>query len=109
MTREIQREFDKHPVTVRFAPMPKPETTVYNGPVINVHGDRTQIVWNNTVAPLGQTSEEIARRDLQPGRAQRGSARLDDREGYRCGAWHQDGGARQSRGLRELGPKRLAG
>lgn len=65
MAREIQREFDKNPITVPIhgdtsSNDPQPETTVYNGPVINVHGDRTQIAWNNTNASLRQASEEVA-------------------------------------------------
>lgn len=65
MTREIQKEFDKHPIQVPVhADTPSHdtqlETTVYNGPVINIHGDRAQIAWNNTVASQSQVSEEIA-------------------------------------------------
>jgi hypothetical protein len=51
MTRDIQREFDKHPISVPIrGDTPEPQgrgTTVYNGPVFNVHGDRAQIAWGN--------------------------------------------------------------
>lgn len=65
MKREIQREFDKSPIRVpihaeRPNDEPQTETTVYNGPVIHVHGDRTQIAWNNAVASQSQATEEVA-------------------------------------------------
>lgn len=53
LTREIQKELTKNPV---FVPVEARATTVfpspttvtnYNGPVINVTGDHTQIAWGN--------------------------------------------------------------
>jgi hypothetical protein len=54
MTREIEREFAKHPVRVRLEADPRavslpPATTVnnYHGPVVTVNGDHAQIAWDN--------------------------------------------------------------
>jgi hypothetical protein len=65
MTREIQREFDKHPISVPIqADAPELHhrgTTVYNGPVVNVHGDRAQIAWGNRDVHQGsKEQQEIA-------------------------------------------------
>jgi hypothetical protein len=65
MTRDIQREFDKHPISVPIRG-DTPElrdrgTTVYNGPVVNVHGDRAQIAWgNHDVSQSSKEQQEIA-------------------------------------------------
>lgn len=65
MMREIQREFDKHPVSVPIQ-ADSPElhdrgTNVYNGPVVNVHGDRPQIAWGNRDVYQGSNEQnEIA-------------------------------------------------
>jgi hypothetical protein len=65
MMREIQREFDKHPISVPVqADTPAAfgvGTTVYNGPVVNVHGDRAQIAWGNRdVSQNQEHQQEIA-------------------------------------------------
>lgn len=65
MTREIQREFDKHPISVPIQADSRElhdrETTVYNGPVVNIHGDRAQIAWGNRdVYQGGAEQQEIA-------------------------------------------------
>jgi hypothetical protein len=62
MTREIQREFDKHPISVPVrADTPELQDrgmTVYNGPVVNVHGDRAQIAWGNRDVYQGRKEEQ---------------------------------------------------
>lgn len=67
MTREIQREFDKHPISVPVqAHSPELQergTTVYNGPVVNVHGDRAQISWGNRDVYQGRTEQQ----EIAPG------------------------------------------
>ena len=67
MMREIQREFDKHPVSVPIQ-ADNPDlhdrgTTVYNGPVVNVHGDRPQIAWSNRDVYQGSKEQ----REIAPG------------------------------------------
>lgn len=65
MTRELQREFDKHPIRVpvqgdaRADTFPAfPGTTVnYNGPVVQVTGDHAQLAWGNNVA--NQTQDRV--------------------------------------------------
>jgi hypothetical protein len=67
MTREIQREFDKHPISLPVQAsgpdLRAGEPTVYNGPVINVHGDRAQIAWGNS--HVAQTNTE--QNQISPG------------------------------------------
>lgn len=65
MTREIQREFDKHPISVPInADAPQVGnrgTTVYNAPVVTIHGDRAQVAWgNNEVHQATADQREIA-------------------------------------------------
>lgn len=65
MTREIQREFDKHPISVPIhadnPDLHERGTTVYNGPVVNVQGDRAQIAWGNRdVYQRSKDQQEIA-------------------------------------------------
>lgn len=65
MTRELQREFDKHPIRVPVEGEPRPDsfpafsgTTVnYNGPVVQVTGDHAQLAWGNNV--VNQTQDRI--------------------------------------------------
>jgi hypothetical protein len=50
MMREIQREFNKHPVRVPVETDPEAPMvggTTYNGPVINITGNGAQVAWNN--------------------------------------------------------------
>ncbi|MBT2568135.1 hypothetical protein J7I84_16840 [Arthrobacter sp. ISL-85] len=49
MTQDIQREFDKNPIQLPVnADSPAFRSgDVYNGPVINVQGDNTQLAWDN--------------------------------------------------------------
>lgn len=66
MMREIQREFDKHPIRVPIqAHLPQaglvPGTTIYNGPVIHGSADGAQLAWGNeTVQQTQGRSEQIA-------------------------------------------------
>ena len=67
LTREIQREFDKHPIQVPVRAQREAGveaaagSTHYYGPVINVHGDRAQLAWGNRDVVQSQArSEEIA-------------------------------------------------
>lgn len=64
MTRELQREFDRNPISIPITAEGKAgpgiETTVYNGPVINVQGDQTQIAWDNGVVSQGQEAQVVA-------------------------------------------------
>jgi hypothetical protein len=67
MTREIQREFDKHPISMPIQADP-PElqprgATVYNGPVVNVHGEGAQIAWSNHDVYQGRTQQQ----EIAPG------------------------------------------
>lgn len=64
MMRDIQREFDKHSITVpvnadvRDVPA---TTNVYNGPVIHGSADGAQLAWNNqTVHQTRSNTEQIA-------------------------------------------------
>jgi len=62
MMRDIQLEFDKHPIKVPLqsdGSMPAGSTTIYNGPVI--HGDATgaQLAWNNAVVNQ-QRQDQVA-------------------------------------------------
>lgn len=66
-TRELEREFAKHPIRVPVEADPdglKPAVTVnnYNGPVVTVTGDHAQLAWaNNGTATQAQSRvEEIA-------------------------------------------------
>lgn len=66
MSRELEREFAKHPVRVpietdaqgRTWPLPS-ATTVnnYHGPVVTVNGDGTQLAWNS--ASVHQSRERV--------------------------------------------------
>lgn len=54
MSREIEREFAKHPVRVpleadqRDVSLPRATTVInYHGPVVTVNGDHSQIAWDN--------------------------------------------------------------
>lgn len=64
MMRDIQREFDKHPISVPIRTddpeLPTAASTVYNGPVINVHGDRAQIAWGNQEVHQHSEQNEVA-------------------------------------------------
>ncbi len=69
MTREIQREFDKHPIRVPVqADPPAPPgglgmggTTIFNGPVIHGSADGAQLAWgNDTVHQVQNPTEHIA-------------------------------------------------
>lgn len=63
MTRDLQREFDKHPIRVPIEADPDaalpPATTVnnYNGPVVMVSGDNAQLAWNNDTVNQTQNQE----------------------------------------------------
>jgi hypothetical protein len=67
MTREIQREFDRHPIRVpvradgpEFPPGAR-RTTIYNGPVIHGNADGAQLAWGNqAVSQTSHRSEQIA-------------------------------------------------
>lgn len=66
-TRELEREFAKHPVRVPVEADPhglKPALTVnnYNGPVVTVTGDHAQLAWDNsgTATQAQSRVEEIA-------------------------------------------------
>ena len=62
LTREIQQEFDKHPIRVpvradspalpRFA---RSTTTIFNGPVIHGNADGAQLAWGNDTVHQAQT------------------------------------------------------
>jgi hypothetical protein len=65
MTRDIQREFDKHPISVPIRAdtheLQGRGTNVYNGPVVIVHGDRAQIAsGNRDVSQSSMDQQEIA-------------------------------------------------
>lgn len=55
MATDIQREFDRHPIRVPIhadAPVlskPPDGSVVYNGPVVNIDGDRAQVAWGTNV------------------------------------------------------------
>jgi hypothetical protein len=64
-TREIQREFDKHPIRMPVTvdreglqPTSAAGPTNYYGPVINVHGDRAQLAWGNESVVQNQVQSE---------------------------------------------------
>lgn len=77
MQRELQREFDKHPIRVpinaeRPEAFGQPGTTTvnhYHAPVVTVHGDRAQVAWGDGEVHQDQGSvsqvmpgyEEVAR------------------------------------------------
>lgn len=66
-TREIQREFDKHPIRMpvevddeSVAPLTAGSTNYY-APVITVHGDRAQLAWGNGSVVQNQANiEQVA-------------------------------------------------
>jgi hypothetical protein len=71
MMRDIQREFDKHPIKVPVqAETPDvvsglgervTHTTIYNGPVIHGNADGAQLAWGNTTVNQTQNhTEQIA-------------------------------------------------
>lgn len=67
MTREIEREFAKNPVRVPLEADPAngltPATTInnYNGPVVTVSGNHSQVSWGNDVSVQTQSqTQEIA-------------------------------------------------
>jgi hypothetical protein len=65
MTREIQREFDKHPIRVPLGAdgsgAVSINRTTYNGPVVNIHGDRAQVAWHGgTIRQEQGDTAEIA-------------------------------------------------
>lgn len=50
MMRDIQREFDKHPINVAVqadGSLPAGNTTIYNGPVIHGDANGAQLAWGN--------------------------------------------------------------
>jgi len=50
MMRDIQREFDKHPINVAVqadGSLPAGSTTIYNGPVIHGDANGAQLAWGN--------------------------------------------------------------
>lgn len=50
MMKEIQREFDRHPINVPVnaeSPGLRATGDTYNGPVVHVHGDNAQLAWDN--------------------------------------------------------------
>lgn len=67
LTREIQQEFDKHPIRVpvradspalpRFA---RSTTTIFNGPVIHGNADGALLAWGNDTVHQAQTRQKIA-------------------------------------------------
>lgn len=64
MTRDIEREFARHPVRIPVemdtpSSLP-PAATInnYNGPVVTVNGDHAQLAWGNGTAK--QTASSIA-------------------------------------------------
>lgn len=68
-TREIQREFDRHPIRIPVetddegvgSPPAWRTATNYYGPVVNVHGGRAQLAWGNeTVIQNQSEGDEIA-------------------------------------------------
>ena len=66
MTREIQREFDKHPISVPIKGEPRIHdrgSTVYNGPVVNVLGDGAQLAWDNRDVYQGRREQQ----EIAPG------------------------------------------
>ena len=68
LTREIQREFDRHPIRVPVqADLPGSPaglvagTTIYNGPMIHGSADGAQLAWGNeTVYQTQGRTESIA-------------------------------------------------
>lgn len=64
MMRDIQREFDKHSITIPInadTPEVPATTNVYNGPVIHGSADGAQLAWNNqTVHQTQSKTEQIA-------------------------------------------------
>lgn len=71
MTRDLRREFDKHPIKVPVETdqphvsgyFTSPATTInnYNGPVVHIEGDHAQLAWNNDSVTQNQNRvEDIA-------------------------------------------------
>lgn len=58
----LQREFDKHKITVPIEAtgpgVVAGPTAVYNGPMITVNGDHAQIAWGNNEVTQTQTSQD---------------------------------------------------
>jgi hypothetical protein len=65
MMRDIQREFDKHPIRVPVqtdvrslpADTTAASTTIYNGPVIHGNADGAQLAWGNQTVIQHQTQQ----------------------------------------------------
>jgi len=64
MARDIQREFDRHPIRVSVqAELPElPDighgtTVIYNGPVIHGNANGAQLAWNNGAVNQSQAAE----------------------------------------------------
>lgn len=64
ITRELEREFAKHPVRVPIEADPSdvawaPAVTVnnYHGPVVTATGDHAQLAWNNDI--VNQTQDRV--------------------------------------------------
>jgi hypothetical protein len=64
MMRDIQREFDKHRITVAVEadpPLPGSHTTIYNGPVIHGDANGAQLAWGN------ETVTQVHHEQIAPG------------------------------------------
>lgn len=70
LTRDIQREFDKHPIRVPIHAdrlglrlgdsVREGNTVIYNGPVIHGNADGAQLAWNNSSVSQTQEGEQVA-------------------------------------------------
>lgn len=63
LMRDIQREFDKHPIRVPIQadsdlPAPVAGGTHYHGPVVVVNGDNAQVAWESENVTQSQTSND---------------------------------------------------
>lgn len=72
MMRDVQKEFDKHPIQVPIQADPQinpgghptPGTTIYNGPVFHGNADGAQLAWNNS----GEINQQVSHGDqVAPG------------------------------------------
>lgn len=73
MMREMQREFDKHPIRVPLetnGPAVRPRiaagTTIYNGPVIYGSADGARLAWNNQTVDQGENHTEQVTSGFEP-------------------------------------------
>lgn len=72
MMREMQREFDKHPIHVPLetdGPAVRPGasgTTIYNGPVIYGSADGAQLAWNSQTVNQGENHIEQVTPGFEP-------------------------------------------